>query len=497
MARFYQRLQREQRLYDLHRGMVKCSSYIEVAELLARSLANEHRWQHVSVFKASESDRMFKLLAEVSADGDRSAPVQEQPLSQGVLGYVYATRKAVNIEDVSSDPSFVQVFRVGWLDVRSEMCVPIQWDGRVQWLVNVEDTRIAAFSDDECSDLSAFLDEAGETLSRLSRQYLLESALATSSDAVFVTDNQAEIVMVNPAAVLLLESPAPQDLYGPFENIFKDPEVGRRIFEVKGVAAHEIELRRRDGNGVPVLISGSALPDDFSRKVFVAKDLTLVRRMRQLETLRRLFQEVAIQTHTPLALIDTWLRELKCLATDSHSREYCARALRQLKKVEISYDRLALSVDSENLITQVDPQLVDVGVELQRVMTEFPESETARISIDDFGELPYVSFDPFHLEFIFASVVAYLMRFVQFGSTVRIGCDRSTGAITLTFRALIPADTEVIARDRSLARARFDFALGEPIIETLMTRNNGLYRRTTGEHTSIRLEFRLDGQQQC
>ncbi len=65
---------------------------------------------------------------------------------------------------------------------------------------------------------------------------------------------------------------------------------------------------KRDLGVIPVLFSGTELPEDLSCKIFVARDLTTAKRLQKLEELRKLFQDVALQTHAPLALIDTWVR---------------------------------------------------------------------------------------------------------------------------------------------------------------------------------------------
>lgn len=492
-AFYYKRLRQERAKYDLYRDMVKSRTSKDVAHLLAQALSSEYRWQHIAIYKVSESDRMFNLLAHVSLDLDPQAPaaLQQQSITSGILGYVYQYRHAVNIPDIQSDP-LSSLFVAGWGDTRSEMCIPIIWDDEVQWLLNVEDSRKAAFSDDECEDLSALLEEAALMLSRLSREYLLESAFQSSSDAVFVTDNQAEVVLVNPAAVRMLRYTSTSELKGEFKKLFCSEDAARRVFETTGHTDSEVNLLREDGSSLPVLISGDDLPDDLSRKVFLAKDLTLVQRVRQLEGLRRLFEEVALQTHTPLALVDTWLRRLRNNSRDDETRDMCLKSLAQLKNLEISYDRMALSFDSNGVENRFEPRAIDLGVEMKRVLADFPDSEAQKVKLSDPGELPYVFCDPLHLSFIFSTILAYLIRFGRSDEWVHIRYSCSA-TIAVSFDATIPpSPSSRSEEERLLARARFDFELGEPVIKRLIEKNKASYQlRSDESRTWIELTFPL------
>jgi len=475
--------------------MVRCSTAKDIATLLANRLAEHFQWHHVAIFQAVESENIFRLLAEVS-DLDRGElPIKDQTQSirAGVLGKVYQTGTPVNSPDLYSDDDLRTIFVKGWEGIQSVLCLPIVWDQKVQWLLDVEDERTSAFSKDDEEDLAIILGEAALIIGKLSAQYLLESVFQKSSDSVFFTDTRSVTVGGNPAAVALLGYRDAKQLTGPFKRVFKDKVAGRRIVEATATAPTEVELLRGDGTSVSVLISGSALPEELSRKVFVAKDLTLVKRVQQLETLQKVFPEIALQSHTPLALAGTWIRDLKSRVESEEVSELCTKVLGQLRKTEISYDRLALHLDCESIVRRTEKQRLDLGVELKRTIEEFPALESQRIKLlPDPGELPYLSLDPGQISFIFASLLGYLIRFSIPDEDVTVRFEVVPEAIKIVFGARLPTEPDNTQRDPVLDRVKFDMALGDSTIRKFAANNSASYRSETGRgQATFELSFQL------
>jgi PAS domain S-box-containing protein len=409
------------------------------------------------------------------------------------LGHVYKSRKPVNIPDVSSD-ELSKTFVAGWPHIHSELCLPIVWDDKVQWLLNAEDQRVHAFSKDEEQEIGVILEEAALLLQRLSRQYLLESAFQSSSDAVLITDSQKTILEANPAAAKLLGYTSSKRLHGAFTRLFKDAQVARSLLRAERTRGMEVDLVRADGTSVPVLISGVELSGDISRKVFVAKNLTSRRRLEQLEELKKLFQEVALQTHTPLALAHCWLERLIRFPTDHNTVEFLTKILAQLKKLEITYDRLALlTADFSGPLPTSRKQSLDIAVEIKRIIEEFPISESERIDFADPGELPYVNCDPVQISFIFGSILSYLIRFSPSKKSIdiRFACLEKT--ISVIISGLLPPKLGGSEAERDVARARFEMALGEPVIQAFARNNSAQYekRENDGEDAEFKIDFAL------
>jgi PAS domain S-box-containing protein len=490
MAFYYKSRRDFQFRYGLLNGMTGCQSSKDLAGLLVEKLAAHYEWDHVSVSIVCRTENVFKILAETSIEA-RIPGKQDQPLTAGVMGHVYRTKMPVNIPNVA-EHELCKTFVRAWAGTQSELCVPIMWDGEVQWILDVEDDRTDAFSKDEEQDVAAILSEVELILARISRQYLLESALVSTSDAVIVTDTQGAILIANPAAAKMLGYENSAELLGPLQRIFKESEAAVKMLATAGSPATEVDLAKKDGSAIAVLMSGSNLPEDLFRKLFVAKDLTVVHRLERLEMLRKLFQEVALQTHTPLAMVETWVRRAAESATDT---DLYSKILAQLNKLEITYDRLALSVDCGAVIDATRLQPLDLGVELKRAKEELPAFEQRVIHYDDPGELPYIPADSGQISFMFSTILSYLIR--QCGGNencVKVSFDQTGQTISVVFCCSAPLPPESSGQDASLRRARFDLALGEPTIRRFAENNHAAYQRTSDTAGMlIRLAFTIPG----
>jgi PAS domain S-box-containing protein len=491
MALYYKERRDNQFRNELLKAMTRCSTTAELASLLAQRLAEHYEWDHVIVAMVCKDEKAFRILAEASSGTARLNPEQfKQPITAGILGLVYQTRTSMNIPDIH-EHELREIFVSSWPGTQSELCLPIVWDDEVQWIFNVEDEHRDAFSKDQQQDVTAVLEDVELVASRISRQYLLESTFESTSDAVVVTDTLQNIVDANPAAWRLLGYDSASELAGPFERIFQDAATAQRIFRATGPMPAEVDLVTKDKGTVPVLISGSCLPKDLFRKIFVCKDLTTARRLEKLESLRALFQDVALQSHTPLALVNTWIRRR---AKEDPDDDLYAKILPQLRKIEITYDRLALSMDGGTVFQASEPQPLDLGVELKRAKEELPRTEQRAIHYQDVGTLPYVQADPIQISFVFSTILVYLSRLCggeENGVNASIIQTGQTGEnILIRFSANAELPREASKKGRALERARFDLALGEPAIRALVQQNHAEYKmESTAAGTTIDLDF--------
>jgi PAS domain S-box-containing protein len=489
MALYYRSRRKYMFRHELLTAMASCTTATGLAETLASRLADHYHWPHIAIARVCKTEGVFRLLAEAPVTAEKALSRSEfrLALTAGVTGHVYQTRASINIADVHAHDLPVEFVPV-WPGTLSELCLPVVWDGEVQWVLNVEDEMRDAFSKDDEREVSSILTEVQDTLARITRQYLLESAIESTSDAVLITDLHANVTWVNPATLKMVGVGAAQDALGPFQRFFSDSRTATRMFESAGAAAREVDLAKRDGGVIPVLLSGTELPEDLSSKVFVARDLTGAKRLQKLEELRKLFQEVALQTHAPLAFIDTWVRHA---ASHGPETDLYPKILTQLKKLEITYDRLALSLDCKAILDATRIQKVDVGVEIKRVLYDLPKEERDLIDICGITELPYISADPLQISFMFSSILSYLSRLCGGRhNCVRISL-QSGPAIQVVFHAAVTSSPSGSDADPQLERARFELALGEPTIREFAEKNAATYeRKVNDDSVEIGLTFR-------
>ncbi len=108
-------------------------------------------------------------------------------VGEGVTGWVAQTGKAVRVGDVTQDKRYVSVRR----DVRSELAVPLEVQGEVRGVINVDSERVDAFSEDDQELLQELAIQAAKVIHNtwLYEQLRLKVMLFESLSSVSRTIN--------------------------------------------------------------------------------------------------------------------------------------------------------------------------------------------------------------------------------------------------------------------------------------------------------------------
>ena len=452
-----------------------CNNFKAVSRTLVDGLADFYGWGNVALFKVEEEEKVLRLLYQKAGREDFRLPEgYTQPLKEGpeggVLSYVYLNQTPVNLGNVQQDPKFRQLF-IGLLKgAASELCVPIVTDEGT-WLINIEDERKEAFSQEDLEGLLDLSREVGAFLERSWLHHSLKSTFESTSDAVIRTDSHGRIRGVNRAGRKLLGYKEAELRGQPFQSFFRDPQVGEEVVSAQEYHSREVTLTNRRGEAVEVLLSGFDLPEEFSRKVFMAKDLSLSRRVKELEYLEAVFQEIAGQIRTPLSLVFSWLSLLGEELPQGAPQETLERIRRQLHKVELSCDRLALyDFDVHEGLTPFHEILLDFSEIISRLAEEFPASEMKRLDFRWERELPFIRGDLFQLTFCMKTILSYLLRFLPAEEKVEVRVAPEGRWLTVTAIGLAPVEPGAPA-----SRLAMDVALGERIIRRFVQNHRGIY----------------------
>jgi PAS domain S-box-containing protein len=461
------------RLLLLQNLAAASNDILKMAEVLVEGLAHHYEWSNVSLFMVDRARHTLRLLKQTAGSDDRRLPQDyTQPLDKGVVGWVASTGKPVNVANVATDPRFKGVFHAAIIGTVSELCVPIRVHGRVRWLLNIEDVSASAFAHEELASIEQITNEVGELLYRASMLHFLNNVVDRASDAVVVTDAQDGIIRTNEAASTLL-------------GLDKDQLRGTRLSEyIPELANHaEIEIaipsatmtaHHSRGSTKEVAISASPLPEDLGGRVFIFKDRLLQLRVEQLDALQRTYYEIALQTRAPLSLIFTWLRRLQT-GEEVDVRELVDRSIRQLRKVELTYDRLVLHEHGQTLGCAYNEIVLSVDEVIKHVQDQLPRVDAERLAVDYPTSLPQVRGDLFQLEFCLTSLLSYLFRLVPQDGQVHIVVEQDDSQLTLNIDGPTlpeqPVDAMLVHRAQ-VSRAVTDIALGEKTLRDIVEVNH-------------------------
>jgi PAS domain S-box-containing protein len=373
--------------------------------------------------------------------------------------------------------------------------MPIRVDGQIKALLNVEDTLRNAFSRDEQQTLRSLLDEVGNLLGAAQTQSLIVQTFLATPSAVFVTDSAGTIIKVNPAAAGMLGY-SEADLAGTkfYEHIMN---AGDPLALLKpGSPETETVLRTKGGTTVPVLAGAHELAG-FGAWVISAKDISYRKRLEQLEMLGQMYSELAAQMKTPLTLASGWLRRLRKQkeSSDPDTADVLTQTLAQVKKLDITFERLAL-YDRNSGFAPYSEILLDLAQLVNRVLNQLPKSEYAKLvksHIPDCGI--YVRGDACQITFVIETILSNLFRFLPEDERLCLEMADNPQRVDVSISGWLPlVSGPAVSTDLSPEAIRStlnDMALGEQVIARFMADHGGHYSKATadGGITRFELEF--------
>jgi PAS domain S-box-containing protein len=471
----------------------------KAAQIIVQRLIENYDWENAAFFHVDEKRGKLSLISQKARNDDPDLlfpDKYEQSLDEGILGYVYRTKRPVNITNLSEDVEFKTIAKqVLKTKTVSELCLPVLIRGKVCWMLNLEDPRENAFSQEEVDELQTILDELKNLLDGVLMRHFVEAMVRSASDAIFVTDALGSISRVNPAVESLLGYSDGELIGSSISELLPAQQLLQEVLDGRKLSCDEVTLIRKDRAKLPVLLSSSPLPKELGGVVFIARDRTLSNRVKKLEYLGKMYHEIAVETKTPLALAFSWLNTIRTNERNPDSSdvfEAVSKVIQQLKKVELTFDRLALYDPNAGLIPY-NEMLLSISEIIQQILDAFPKNERRKITQECEDGLPLIRGDLYQLTFCVRTILSYLLRFVPQEGSIPLRVTRNGGWITIRIAGFMPRrDTIALECEEgeSLSRALADIALGENIIRGFVANQKGLY------HDPVRkgeqMEFRID-----
>ena len=493
MALYYEEMKELNFRLDLIKQISASDDIKEVSKIIVRQIADHYDWQNVALYRVDEKSGVFRLMHQEASElkflvGSR---YYAQHLDTGVLGYVYRHKTGVNIGNVKQDKTFKDMYISSVKKMTSELCLPIMRDDKVLWLLNIEDANEGAFSREEMNAIEDVLKEVSASLERSWLHHFLNATLESASDAVILTDRTDDIIQVNPFTEELFgyrkDEMEGHSFWSYFENL--DPSLSK----VDYIENEEVSIQQKNGRTVEVLLSGSRLPETFGGMVFIAKDLSLFKQVLRLKQLGAMYYEIASQTKTPLSLVHSWLRRLRKEREDGEDNGTIDRIIRQLRKVELSYDRLMLYDDEKRMIP-FNEMLLDINEVLDNIRNELPRAENDKLRIHVKGTIPLLRGDIFQLSFCIQTILSYLLRFVPEEENIQISVCHDPDWIKIGIRGFFPELSESLAPEASdqqvVSQVISEIALGQHIIGDFIGNHGGKYHNH--KRDGSRVSFLMD-----
>lgn len=490
MALHYLAVDEEIFIKRFSRDVWTCDTNVRIAEQIVHELCQHFDWRHVSLFEVRRNSDQLVLRAQAARQAVEAVPSELfRPIKLGALGEACRSGRLASYPDLpESGSTRVNVAPLHqW--TRSLLCYPVKIRDRVRWILNIEDNSPHAFAKEEIGSLRRLFETASVALNVLADRHVLRAVVEESSQGVMIINEEGIVTGMNPEACRLLGVSAlgrsvieEAGTGRPLADFVPDPYVCQALIGVIGRTAEEkIEVQRSDGRVADVLMSARPLENNFGRRAIFIKDLAPMQQLKERESVEAAFLELAEQVRIPLSLATSLLNRALAKIADSAGASYLDKALRQLAKLQITFDRLALwrpDLDADN-----------VRINLQKLaeeaLADLPEPERSKIrtairpsDLSAYG-------DPYQLKNAIQSVLAYLLRFCPEQAGVDLTAAQENGRVAIKICGSVP--------DSSCAQAASagpleTIALGEPIVRRIIERMHGAYSRT---NEGGRTEFKI------
>jgi PAS domain S-box-containing protein len=148
-------------------SMVNCDDWKSIAQVICNDIQKHYRWDNVAFFVVDEDREEFRLLSQAAASPNCRAPEDfRQHIGEGVLSEACRIKEAINIPDLSSSEAYKNCHIPLFKNAQTEFCIPIPVEGVGTYILNIEDTRRNAISEQEQQLLCTAANEIRSALTR-------------------------------------------------------------------------------------------------------------------------------------------------------------------------------------------------------------------------------------------------------------------------------------------------------------------------------------------
>lgn len=150
----------QQRLTALHQIALSLSTTLDVGKLLETILAQLGQlwgYDHGDILLV---DEVTGDLVVAASRGNMNGPGHRLPADQGICSMVARTGAPLFVRDVTADPRYVP----GLQGARSELAVPLVWEGRILGVLNVESDKPNAYGQADLDLLTTVAEQAAAAI---------------------------------------------------------------------------------------------------------------------------------------------------------------------------------------------------------------------------------------------------------------------------------------------------------------------------------------------
>ncbi len=367
--------------------------FTHIADAIGRALGTEA----ISIgLIDSDTDEITFVDVILGPEFEDKPSVKLDP-GQGIAGWVAAKGQPAVVNNVRSDFRFYGgVDKSTGFETRSILCVPLLVEKRVIGVLEAINKRNGAFDKNDLrlvlaisGPLAVAIDNARLHKDVISEKRRIETIFENMSEGLITTGVSGNIRNVNDSFLTLLGAGSDIKFVGKpiFDLVNTKPtefkEYYDQLTESKGeFPQFACDLRKKNGDFVPVLISGADIRDKEGRRdelVFVFSDLRLVREVERMRD--DFFNNIVHELHTPLASILMYarlLREGKAVGDTEKKRRFLGVIERESNRLQKMVRQMLLLAKMEARETRGTFETVKLSIIIDQVLPPLIDRATIK-----------------------------------------------------------------------------------------------------------------------
>jgi PAS domain S-box-containing protein len=481
-------------LLDLLTKIAAATDHKQLAKTIVVELARFYEFQSVSIFKINAWSGHFSLLAQQTGpQGGAEIPSgYKQPLNEGLLGLTYERGETINLKDRDVESEAAKRFKEVAPGTRSELCIPIKLRGRILWVLNLEDSRKNAFAEPEVEKIESIVKQVDATVDHLFQGLVLSQVLKVFPDGVVIARKEGEVLLCNEEAQRLFELESePSGAY--LSSFLSDSDVTAVLSE-QACAPWTTQVLGKSGKKTPVLMSKRLLPEEYDHVVLLLQDVTELQWKADIERLKAALADATSQVRVPLSLVSSYIQQIGRKTDDRDLADLAGKTIRQLGRIELTYDRVFASYDANKLpIGRKIP--VNINRIIEHILDELPESDRKTVKFVPCDEPTWISADTYRLFFALESMLTYLLRSRADSNEITLNVSNSDKKyIDIVMAGSVVAIATNGELERIVEATRIEIALGEGLLKRIAIECGGTFTRlrqpVDHEELSIRLKLK-------
>jgi putative methionine-R-sulfoxide reductase with GAF domain len=482
---------------DLVRKLADSKDLRDLGRTVVTGLARFYGFENTAIFKVNALRQRFEVLAqELGFEGGTRMPeTYTQPLDEGLLGLSYRRGTPIVVNDVKDGSEESQHYRSfapaptgnhKRNEMRSELCIPILLFGRILWILNVEDRRIGAFNEKELETLKSVFQQVQVMLECMFQRDILCQVLDMLPDGLVILEQNGIVIRSNKEANRIFERDDAKGM--DIGRFFADPDA-RASFTAERAAPSMTTVKGECGKETPVLVSKYTLPEEYDHRVLVLNDISRLQWKTDFEGLKAALAETVGQVRVPVSLLASYVQQIEQCVHDEKLQDLTRKALRQLGRVELTYDRVLASYNAQGL-PPAEKVSFDVNSAVEHILHDLPRLERGSVNLK--AQSPAVaSADPYRVTFALNSMLAYLLRARSHAERIVINVRAADGTVEVAMTGRVRPTSPQGELAALIEDTRTQLALGEDALERMAQECGGSFDRTRQGDGRERLSLRL------